>query len=56
MTDDPSDDMQDACVSAGWNLEFAIVYAEDATSPGGAQISATCELAQSPDTTCPNLG
>ncbi len=41
------------CDDAGWNLEFDIVRATPA--PGGAQITATCSVADVPAETCPEL-
>ena len=50
-----SDDMQDACIDEGWNLEFRIVRREGEPAPGGASVSATCQLSQNKAVDCPQL-
>jgi len=43
------------CVEEGWNLEFRIVRREGVPAPGGAQVSATCQLSQNKALDCPDL-
>ncbi|MCR9164803.1 MAG: VWA domain-containing protein [Nannocystaceae bacterium] len=52
LTDDERDQ---ACVDSGYNLEFRIVRREGVPAPGGAQVSATCQLSQQRTVDCPNL-
>lgn len=49
------DDMQQACIDAGWNLEFRVNRREGVPAPGGAQISATCQLSSNTLVDCPGL-
>ncbi|MEM6295677.1 MAG: VWA domain-containing protein [Myxococcota bacterium] len=49
------DNMQDACIDEGWNLEFRLVRREGVPAPGGAQVSATCQLSQNKAVDCPGL-
>ena len=50
-----SDDMQDACIDDGWNLEFRVVRREGVAARGGASVSATCQLSQNKAVDCPAL-
>lgn len=43
------------CIEEGWNLEFRIVRREGVPAPGGAQVSATCQLSQNRAVDCPDL-
>ena len=52
LTDDERDP---ACVEDGFNLEFRIVRREGVPAPGGAQVSATCQLSQQRTVDCPDL-
>ncbi len=54
-TDTPDDDMQQACIDENWNLEFRVIRAEGKPAPGGAQVSATCQLSQNSVMDCPGL-
>ncbi len=55
LTSTESDDMQDACIDAGWNLEFRVNRREGVPAPGGAQVSATCQLSPNKAVDCPGL-
>ncbi len=55
LTATTDDDMQDACIDEGWNLEFRIFRREGVPAPGGAQVSATCGLSQNKTVDCPGL-
>jgi hypothetical protein len=44
-----------ACTDDGYNVEFRIVRAEGKPAPGGAQVSATCQLSQNTALDCPDL-
>lgn len=54
-TDSTADDMQQACIDEGWNLEFRLVRREGVPAPGGAEVSATCQLSQNKSLDCPDL-
>ena len=54
-TPSKSDDMQDACIADGWNLEFRLVRREGVAAKGGASVSATCQLSQNKLEDCPGL-
>ncbi|MGH1341154.1 MAG: vWA domain-containing protein [Nannocystales bacterium] len=54
-TDSEDDDMDPACIEAGWNLEFRVNRREGVPAPGGAQISATCQLSSNKLVDCPGL-
>lgn len=49
------DEREAACIEGGFNLEFRIVRREGFPAPGGAQVSATCQLSQQPRIDCPDL-
>ncbi len=49
------DDMQQACIDEGWNLEFRVNRREGVPAPGGAQVSATCQLSPNKIVDCPGL-
>ena len=53
QTPTTDDDIQQECIDDGWNLEFRIV--RDGPAPGGARVSATCQLSQNKALDCPNL-
>ena len=55
LTDTEDDDIQAACTDVGYNLEFRIVRREGNPAPGGAQVSATCQLSQNTALDCPDL-
>jgi hypothetical protein len=55
LTGTTDDDMQDACIDEGWNLEFRLVRREGVPAPGGAQANATCQLSQNKAVDCPGL-
>ncbi len=47
------DDMSDACIDEGFNLEFKVV--RSAAAAEGATLSAVCELSENKKLDCPNL-
>ena len=49
------DDMSQACVDEGWNLEFAIERKPGTRAVGGSSVKATCKLSENRDIDCPNL-
>ena len=49
------DDKDQVCIDEGWNLEFRIVRREGFPAPGGAQVSATCQLSPNKLVDCPDL-
>lgn len=49
------DDMSQACVDEGWNLEFAIERKPGTRAVGGSAVKATCKLSENRDIDCPNL-
>ncbi len=55
LTQSPADDMQDACIDAGWNLEFRLNRREGVPAPGGAAVAADCELSANKAVDCPGL-
>ena len=55
LTATTDDDMQDACIDEGWNLEFRVNRREGFPAPGGAQVSATCQLSPNKAVDCPGL-
>jgi hypothetical protein len=54
-TPSTDDDLSQACLDLGWNLEFRVVRKEGVAAPGGTQVSATCALSQDSDIDCPSL-
>lgn len=54
-TPSADDDMDPACIDEGWNLEFRVNRREGVPAPGGAQVSATCQLSPNKVVDCPNL-
>jgi len=54
-TGSTDDDMQAACIDDGWNLEFRVNRREGVPAPGGAQVSATCQLSPNKIVDCPGL-
>ncbi len=55
LTASPDDDMGQACINEGWNLEFRINRSAGVPAPAGAQIRAVCELSQNTVVDCPGL-
>ncbi|MBV1860286.1 MAG: VWA domain-containing protein, partial [Nannocystaceae bacterium] len=55
LTETTDDDMQPACIDAGWNLEFRINRPEGTPAPSGVQVSATCQLSENKAIDCPGL-
>lgn len=53
--DNPNDNMSPECVDQGWNLEFNILRRPGTEPPGGASVSATCQLSEQPAVDCPDL-
>ncbi|RMG93742.1 MAG: VWA domain-containing protein [Deltaproteobacteria bacterium] len=49
------DDMGDACIEEGWNLEFRIERRIGSPPPSGTRIQATCQLSQQEEIDCPDL-
>ena len=49
------DEMDEACVEEGWNLEFKIIRSPDETPPPFPTISADCNLSKDKRTDCPGL-
>jgi hypothetical protein len=47
--------MSDECEAEGWNLEFRLVRRPGVPAPGGASVSADCQLSQNKQIDCPNL-
>jgi len=47
-------EMDPQCIADGWNLEFKLTRLGQA--PAGTVVRATCQLSQTPDIDCPNLG
>jgi hypothetical protein len=56
QTQDPNDNMSEACSDGHFNLEFAIVRREGVPAIGGTSISVDCELADCPEDACPMIG
>jgi hypothetical protein len=50
------DDMSDACIDEGYNLEFELLRRPGFPAAGGTSVSATCQLAEFSQLECPNLG
>ncbi|MBK6916848.1 MAG: VWA domain-containing protein [Deltaproteobacteria bacterium] len=49
------DNLSQACVDEGWNLEFRLVRRDGVPAPGGTSVSATCQLSPNKKLDCPNL-
>jgi hypothetical protein len=56
LTADPLDDMSPECSEANFNLEFVIERRPGFPAVGGVTLSADCEIAASPEDTCPGIG
>jgi hypothetical protein len=50
------DDMAEACIEQNYNLEFVIERRYGFPAASGVSIAAECELAASPEVTCPGIG
>lgn len=55
LTGGTEDDMQQACIDEGWNLEFRINRRPGVPAPAAAQIGALCEYSQNRAVDCPGL-
>jgi hypothetical protein len=55
LTSTTSDDMHEACIEQGWNVEARIVRQEGLARPDGEQIAYTCELSTNKELDCPGL-
>jgi hypothetical protein len=55
LTPGTYDDLSEACVDDGWNLEFEIVRAPGEVAAGGTTVDATCEISEFPQVDCPGL-
>ncbi|MEX1367576.1 MAG: vWA domain-containing protein [Nannocystaceae bacterium] len=49
------DDMSEACVEEGWNLELAIERRDGVIAPPGAQVQARCSVSSLKERDCPGL-
>jgi hypothetical protein len=56
LSEDPLDDMALECVDANYNLEFVIERRPGFPAVSGVTLTAECELANSPELTCPGIG
>ncbi len=56
LTADPGDDMAPQCIDQNYNLEFKIQRRYGFPAADGVTITADCELAASPEATCPGIG
>jgi hypothetical protein len=56
LTENPLDDMAQECIDANYNLEFIIERRHGFPAASGVTIVAACELANSPELTCPGIG
>ena len=56
LTPSTADDMAQECLDGNFNLEFKIHRRPGFPAAGGTSVSATCELAEFPDVTCPGIG
>lgn len=55
-TQDPSDDLSEACSDGGFNLEFVIVRRRGVPAPGGTWVGGSCERSACPAEDCPGIG
>jgi hypothetical protein len=55
-TPSTADDMSFECIDGNYNLEFVIERRPGFPAAGGTTVSATCSIADSPDSTCPGIG
>jgi hypothetical protein len=49
------DDLGPRCLEQGWNLEYAVIYRDEATRPYGADIDYSCTLSANKAVDCPGL-
>jgi hypothetical protein len=56
LTPNVMDDMVDECIDLNYNLEFAIERRYGFPAANGVTLTADCELAASPEVTCPGIG
>lgn len=55
LTGSTDDDMQQACVDEGWNLEFRINRRDGVPAPSGSVVGAACSLSSNKLVDCPGL-
>jgi hypothetical protein len=55
-TQDPNDDISEACLDFNYNLEFVIVRPRGVAARDGSSISVDCEGSPCPDEDCPGIG
>jgi hypothetical protein len=50
------DDMSDACIDEGWNLEVRLIRRDGHPAPGGTAVEIRCVPSEQPEIDCPGAG
>jgi hypothetical protein len=56
MTQDPNDNISEACLEYNYNLEFVLVRRRGVPARDGSSISVECQNSPCPDEDCPGIG